>query len=220
MKASRFYLLREVKDDVHFHRKLGKHNVRGVYFWGFTLNTDALLPENKDELVIYYIGKDTKSVIRRMMEEMTQLVFGGYGTIIDHDWLIKNPHNAGIFEKQESDKKGKTLVDKEVLYKSDGLHVLYDFFNNEKIQLTLNWMRERLIFSWIEVEDKKEIDPLELEMHDFVRKNILGVKGRVNFPHNKRFSEIDWDDNQILKEWLMEVKRKSYQASTEIKQSK
>ncbi len=211
MKASKFYLLREVKNDVDFHRKQGKHNVKGVYFWGFTLNPHAFLPTNKDELVIYYIGKDTKSVIRRIMEEVTQLIFGGYGTIIDHNWLTNNPHNAGIFEKQESDHKGKKLVDKAVLYKSDGLHVLYNFFNNEKIQPTLDWMRERLMFSWIEVGDKTEIDPLELEMHDFVRNNILGVKGRVNFLHNKRFSEINWEDNQILKEWLEEVKNKSCQ---------
>jgi hypothetical protein len=47
-------------------------------------------------------------------------------------------------------------------------------------------------------------------MNDFVRKTILGVKGRVNFPHKKRFSEIGWVDNQIMKEWLLEVKRKSY----------
>ena len=111
MKASKFYLLKEVKDNVDFHRKRGKYNVKGVYFWGFTLNPDALLPKTKDELIIYYIGKDTKSVIRRMMEEVTQLIFGGYGTIIDHNWLTKNPHSAGIFEKQESDKKGKNPVD-------------------------------------------------------------------------------------------------------------
>ena len=156
MKASKFYLLKDIKGDSDFHRKIGKHNVKGVYFWGFTLNDKALLPVNKNELVIYYIGKDTKSVVRRIMEEVTQLIFGGYGTIIDHDWLKNNPHNAGIYKKQESDNKGTNVLDKEVLYKSDGLHVLYDFFNNTKIQPTIDWMRERLIISWIEVSDKEE----------------------------------------------------------------
>jgi hypothetical protein len=208
MKASKFYLLKDIKGDSDFHRKIGKHNVKGVYFWGFTLNDKALLPVNKNELVIYYIGKDTKSVVRRIMEEVTQLIFGGYGTIIDHDWLKNNPHNAGIYKKQESDNKGTKALDKEVLHKSDGLHVLYDFFNNTKIQPTIDWMRERLILSWIEVSDKEEIDPLELEMHDYVKSNILGTKGRVNFPHNNKFTAIDWNENIILKEWLEEVKSK------------
>jgi hypothetical protein len=70
-----------------------------------------------------------------------------FGTIIGHNWLEKNPHSSIIFEKQESDKKGSKLRDEEVLYKSDGLHVLYDFFDNPKIQTTLDWMRKRLLFS-------------------------------------------------------------------------
>jgi hypothetical protein len=209
MKASKFYLLKDIKGNSDFHRKDGKHNVMGVYFWGFTLNDKANLPSNKNDLVIYYIGKDTKSVVRRIMEEVTQIIFGGYGTVIDHEWLKSNPHSARIFEKQESDKKGTMEKDKEVLYKSDGLHVLYDFFNNPMIQPTLDWMRERLILSWIKVEekDKGEIDALELEIHDFVKRNILGTKGRVNFPHNSKFDTIDWKENEILKEWLIEVKK-------------
>lgn len=209
MKASKFYLLKDIKDNPDFHRKNGKHNVKGVYCWGFTLNEKAELPKNIDELVIYYIGKDTKSVVRRVMEEVTQLIFGGYGTIIDHNWLINNPHTARITEKQESDKKGTKILDKDVLYKSDGLHVLYDFFSNQKIQSTIYWMKERLIFSWIEVSEREEIDPLELEMHDFVRKNILGLKGRVNFQHNNKFNTIDWKENELLKKWLIEVKNKT-----------
>jgi hypothetical protein len=209
MKASKFYLLKDIKGNSDFHRKKGKHNVKGVYFWGFTLNDKANLPTNKNDLVIYYIGKDTKSVVRRIMEEVTQIIFGGYGTVIDHEWLKSNPHSARIFEKQESDNKGTMEKDKEVLYKSDGLHVLYDFFNNPMIQPTLDWMKERLILSWIEVQDKGEIDALELEMHDFVKRNILGTKGRVNFPHNSKFDTIDWQENEILKQWLIEVKKKN-----------
>lgn len=208
MIASKFYLLKDIKGDTDFHRKFGKHNVKGVYFWGFTLNDKAVLPLNKDELVIYYVGKDTKSVVRRIMEEVTQLIFGGYGTIIDHNWLKVNPHSAGIFEKQESDNKGSNVLGKEVLYKSYGLHVLYDFFNNPQIQPTLDWMRERLILAWIEVSDIEEIGHLELEMHDYVKSNILGTKGRVNFPHKNKFETIDWKENEILKEWLKEVKGK------------
>ena len=211
MKANKFYLLKDIKGDSDFHRKVGKHNVKGVYFWGFTLNDNASLPNNKNELVIYYIGKDTRSVVRRIMEEVTQLIFGGYGTIIDHAWLQRNPHSAGILEKQKSynNNKGSKLADGEVLYNSDGLHVLYEFFNDPKIRPTIEWMRERLIFSWIEVSDNAEIGPLELEMHSYGKGNILGTGRRVKFPHNNKFNEIDWNQNNILKEWLLEVKNKA-----------
>ena len=60
MKASKFYLLKDIKGDSDFHRKVGKHNVKGVYFWGFTLNKKALLPKNKDELVIITLEKTPK----------------------------------------------------------------------------------------------------------------------------------------------------------------
>lgn len=213
MKASKFYLLKDIRNNNDFYRKkdkkkgIGKHNVPGVYFWGFTLTKDATLPNNKNEFVIYYIGKDKKSIIRRMMEEVTQLLFGGYGTIIDHHWLQKNFHSAKINEKHQSDKSGMPR-DKDILYKSDGLNVLYDFFKNKQIQKTLDWMRERLIFSWVEVNEIEEIDPLELEMHNYVKNNILGLKGRVNFLNNNKFSCIDWSNNEILKEWLEEVQKK------------
>lgn len=205
MKASKFYLLKYIKGDVEFHRKRGKHNVKGVYFWGFALNDEGQLPIDKHDLVIYYIGKDTRSVVRRIMEEVTQLIFGGYGTIIDHNWLKANPHAAGIYALQESDKKGKLPLAKQVLYKSDGLHVLYDFHMSPEIRSTLDWMLDRLVFSWIEVPDRTEIDPLELEMHEYVKHNILGTKGKVNFPHNNKFDTIDWRNNEILREWLIEV---------------
>ena len=78
------------------------------------------------------------------MQEVTQLIFGGFCTIIDHKWLIKNPCKARIFDKQESDQNGGTL-DTKVLYKPYGLHVLYDFVGNTTIQATLDWMRERLV---------------------------------------------------------------------------
>jgi hypothetical protein len=143
------------------------------------------------------------------MEEVPQMIFGGYGTILDHSWLEQNPFCAQIFVKQESDKKGTQLLDPEVLYKADGLHVLYGFHKSKKIRETLAWMLERLVFAWVEVPDKASIAPLELEMHSYVTTNILGTRGRVNFPHNNVFSSIDWTDNMALKEWLEEVKSRS-----------
>jgi hypothetical protein len=211
MKATKFYSLKEIKGnakDFHRNRKTGTYNKRGVYFWGFTLRYDSELPKTKDEFVIYYIGKDEKSIIRRIMEEVTQLIFGGYGTIIDYNWLIKNPHKAKIFDKQESDKKGTKTLDREVLYKSDGLHVLYDFFYSSKIQPTIDWMRERLIFAWIDVDKNDDISDLEMEFHDIVKTNILGIGRKKKFIHkNNEFSNIDWSSNKILKEWFEQVKK-------------
>ena len=212
MKATQFYSLKAISGDYssfHRTRKKGLLNKRGVYFWGFSLRYDAELPENKNEFVIYYIGKDGKSIIRRIMEEVTQLIFGGYGTIIDYKWLIKYPHEAKIFEKQESDKRGTKHLDPEVLYKSDGLHVLYDFFYSSKIQPTIDWMRERLIFAWIDVDKNDDISDLEMEFHDILKTNILGIGRKKNFTHKKNeFSNIDWKSNTILKEWFEEVKKK------------
>ena len=218
MKTTQFYSLKGVNGNVtDFHRKTGTFcKQRGVYFWGFTLRKDASLPVSKDELVIYYIGKSEKNIVERIMQEFTQLIFGGFGTIIDHNWLLSNPHKARIFEKQESDKKGIKPPDPEVLYKSDGLHVLYDFFCNSKIQPTLNWMRERLIFSWIDDDNDKSINfkHVENELHHIVRTNILGIqhmknltpKKSVTIPANTPlFNSIDWKCNKPLKEWLIEV---------------
>lgn len=156
--------------------------------------------------MLYYIGKDTRSVVRRIMEEVTQMIFGGYGTILDPSWLENNPFCAQISVKQESDKKGTQPVDPEVLYKADGLHVLYDYHCDPHIQKAVHWMRDRLIFAWIPVDDPEELAALELELHSYATTNILGTMGRVNFPHNSRFNSIDWSCNEVWKEWLLKVK--------------
>lgn len=217
MKATKFYNLKSIRGNENdFHRKSGTFCKRGVYFWGFSLREDGILPLSKEDLVIYYIGKSEKNIVERIMQEVTQLIFGGFGTIIDHNWLMQNPHKARIFDKQESDKKGK--LDTDVLYKSYGLHILCDFFGNSKIQPTLDWMRERLIFAWIDDENDKSLilKPVENEMHHIVRTNVLGIgkmknsipKKDVTIPANTPiFNSINWTDNIPLKEWLIEVNR-------------
>lgn len=219
MKTTKFYNLKSITGNAtDFHRKSGTFCKRGVYFWGFTLRDDGNLPESKEELVIYYIGKYEKNIVERIMQEVTQLIFGGFGTIIDHNWLIKNPHKARIFEKQQSDKYGTKPLDPEVLYKSDGLHVLYHFFCNPKIQPTLDWMRERLIFAWIDDKNDKTCDlkRVENELHHIVRTNVLGIQHMKNLTPKKDitkpidtplFHSIDWTGNMPLKEWLIEVNK-------------
>ncbi len=219
MKATKFFNLKGIRgNEKDFHRKSGAFCKRGVYFWGFTLREDGNLPLSKEELVIYYIGKSEKNIVERIMQEVTQLIFGGFGTIIDHNWLMKNPHKARIFDKQESDKKGTKSPDPEVLYKSNGLHVLYDFYGNPKIQPTIDWMRERFIFAWLDYENDKSLNlkPVENEMHHIVRTNVLGIgnmknstpKKDVTIPANTPFfNSIVWNNNIPLKEWLIEVNR-------------
>jgi len=212
MQATQFYSLKSIKgNNLDFHRKTGTFCKSGVYFWGFTLNDNATMPTKSNELIIYYIGKSQRNVAERIMQEVTQLLFGGFGTIIDHAWLTANPYQARIFNKQES-----IPLDKEVLYKSDGLHVLYDFFGNPKIQPTLDWMRERLIFSWIDTDDIINIPILESELHHIVRTNCFGIgkiktlspkKDVLNPLHVPIFNLVDWSGNVILKDWLIEVNK-------------
>jgi len=215
MKATKFYNLKSIiGNDKDFHRKTGTFCKSGVYFWGFTLRDDGNLPESKDELLVYYIGKSERNISERIMQEVTQLIFGGFGTIINHDWLMKNPHKARIFDKQESDKIG--ALDSDVLHKSYGLHVLYDFFGNKKIQPTLDWMRERLIFAWIDTDDIINIPLLENELHHIVRTNCFGI-GKIKTLSPKKdvsnsiqtplFNQVDWANNVILRDWLIEVNR-------------
>lgn len=180
-------------------------------------STEWEIPEKSDEILIYYIGKSEKNIVERIMQEVTQLIFGGFGTIIDKCWLEKNPYAARIHEKQESDKNRTMPLDKDVLYKSDGLHVLYDFFNNNQIQETLACMRERLIFTWIATDDILKIKGLENEMHHIVRTNCFGTgkiktlkpKKNISIPaETPLFQKVNWNNNQLLKDWLTQVNNK------------
>jgi hypothetical protein len=211
MKANKFYNLKEIiGSSKDFHRKKGNFCMKGVYFWGFSISENGSMPTKENELVIYYIGKSQSNIAERIMQEVTQLIFGGFGTIIDKNWLIKNPFSARIYNKQE------TISDKDVLYKSDGLHVLYDFLNskNKPLVETLEWMKENLIFSWIQCDDNYVIEKLESEFHHIVRTNCLGI-GRIKKLHPKKnindqfqvplFYQVDWKENQVLKNWLIET---------------
>ncbi len=159
MKASPFFALKNIQGNVKdFHRNrydginFGNHCKRGVYFWGFYLGNDyQQIPEEPKDIVIYYIGKEQQNISQRIMQEFTQLIIGGFGTIIHQDWLKDHPFDANLYNKQESDKKGK--LHKHVIYKSYGLHVLHDFYYNHEIRNTINWMFERLIFTWV-VDDE------------------------------------------------------------------
>lgn len=208
MKVTKFYSLRNiVGNSADFHRFTGTHAVGGVYFWGFSLREDAHLPQDKDELLIWYIGKDGNTVIQRVMQEVAQLIFGGFGTIIHHDWLIANPCAARLKNLQE-----QQPLNPNVLYKSDGLHVLYDFFSNPLMQPTLDWMKERLILAYIPLDTEEARVKVENELHHIVRTNIFGTGSIKNllpkkvFPNQTPlFNAIDWTDNEILRDWIIEV---------------
>lgn len=210
MKITNFESLKNTcgnNDD--YHRKWGRlSNKKGVYFWGFNLNDNGELPKKEDEILIYYIGKSQRNILERIMQEITQSIFGGYGPIIDHNFFKNNPFKARLIEKQEK------LTDPDVIYRADGLHVLCCFFKDKKKKDTIDWMKERLIFCWIDVEDPKDINPMENEFHHIVRTNVFGVgrirnlkpKKDINNPSKTPyFNGIDWSDNNILKEWFINV---------------
>jgi hypothetical protein len=215
MTIKEFYSLRGSIGDSGFHRANGMHKKPGVYFWGFNLRDDIQYPEKSEDILIWYIGKNT-NVSQRIMQEVTQLIFGGFGTIIDHNYLKLNPFNAHLYDLQESDYKRTKPVHPAVLYKSDGLHVLYHFFDDLKIQDTLKWMKERLIYTWIEEADSAKRTNIEAEMHRILGNNIFGggdIKDRQkilnisNKNNTPNFHSIVWNENEVLKEWLENVNK-------------
>jgi hypothetical protein len=211
MKTNKFYKLKDIQGNTtDFNRKKGIHCKSGVYFWGFTLNREANLPKSKEELVIYYIGKSENNLSECIMQEVTQLLFGGFGTIIDHNWLIENPTKARIFDKREN------FSDTDVLYRPHGLHVLYDFLIDKNIQNTLEWMRERLILTWIDDIAPSDLNLVEGEFHHIVRTNTLGI-GKIKKLKPKKdvqnkiqtpfFHSIDWSKNETLRDWFIDVNK-------------
>jgi hypothetical protein len=276
MKASKFFALKNIQgNEIDFHRNkydginYGTHCKRGVYFWGFYLGDKfRCIPEKAEDILIYYIGKEQGNVSQRIMQEFTQLIIGGFGTIIHHEWLKKHQFDADIYNKQVSDKKQvsdnkKGILAKEVLYKSYGLHVLHDFYYNSEIRLTINWMFERLIFAWINEDDKSPImmnnfeetlsaklksdlkaeiqkktkykpenenqqyldkiknlllAAMESEFHHIVGRNILGggqhppnlkdIKDASDKIVTPLFNNVDWTENEILKNWILETNKR------------
>jgi hypothetical protein len=214
MLATQFYSLRNSVGDFNLHRKIGLHAKSGVYFWGFNLREDNNKPRSYNDIIIWYIGTH-KNIVSRIFEEVAQIIFGGFGTIIDYKYLVQNPTNARLLDLQESDCNRTKPLHHAVLYKADGLHVLYHFFDDHRTQETLKWMRERLIFAWIEA-DASTRHQMESEMHHIVGTNCFGVKGGKakkdihNSVMTPFFHMIDWDNNLILKEWLIKVNEMLY----------
>lgn len=235
MNASKFYSLKNIqgkKYEAFFRRnkygkekKLGGHCKPGVYFWGFYLGDRAdRIPQKPDDLVIYYIGKTQKNVPERIMQEFTQLILGGFGTIYKPAWLVKHPFDADLYNLQESDKNGNPL-NSNVLYKSDGLHVLNKFYTDKNIKMAVKWMFDRMIFAWI-MEDKdvftsatptnKYLAVLESELHKIAGRNTLGLganptKKFLDVKNNSTtplFHKVNWKKNEVLKEWLINVNLK------------
>jgi hypothetical protein len=226
-QVSGFQSLSMIQNNEYYKRSIGPP---GVYSWGFTLRENGKLPIKEDELIVYYIGKREpgakyslkspivrENVYERIMQEVAHL-FGGFGTVIDKNHMLLHPFDARIKEQQDQ----KT---NHVLYSVEGLHTLLSFFSNAQIQDTVDWMKQRFVFCWIEFNPNyysqqplayhDEIRKLENEMHHIVRTNVLGV-GKINSSMSKKdinnvnetpfFNyKIDWSKNPILENWLKEV---------------
>ena len=187
----------------------------GVYFWGFKFTKG--MPETADEFVIYYIGKSTRNVIERMMQEITQLVFGGYGHIFSRKWLKKNNTAPNLTYLKEISVKSAPAVH---LYSPSGMADVQKFLNQPSVDLkvTLNWMRKNLIFTWIEIPSK-DVAKAEREFHQMVKAHILGVNKIKSFKapstsSDKReyFSQLE-DRKHPLADWLKRVNENIIEAN-------
>lgn len=202
-----------------FDRKTGRLRTGGVYFWGFYLGNDSsLMPDSSAEMIIYYIGKDERDVLQRMMQEITQLLVGGFGIIFDTKRLKNNPYNANLYDIRT--RCDSTITD--ILYRPDGLHTLYRFYTDKRVREAIDWMFNRLIFTWIaddektpsiiehferrldkklrlklekdgrpysELVKKRFLKSLELELHSIVGRNVLGLGSKP--PKSRKISESD-----------------------------
>ncbi len=227
MRVNEFFALKAVQGNQNdfFRKKFGQCGPGsfakpGVYMWGFYLGDNPnCIPQKADEIVLYYIGKHQTNVINRMTEEITQFIVGGFGTIVSHQWLMNNPFSSNLYSKQQSVQCGQ--LGNDVIYKNYGLHVLHDFYYNRTIRKTVDWMFERLIFTWIDVDEDnvnfgEDLKNLEKELHSIAGRNTfgLGPQPTSNFcdTNNKFttpiFHKINWDNNTVLKSWFEEVNRR------------
>jgi len=211
---SPFLKLSEIgKKHSYFHRKTGRLKyITGVYFWGFTFNNQ--IPSKKDDFIIYYIGKSEKDITERIMQEITQLIIGGFGNIPNTAWLKKNIFSARLKEAIQ-----KTSRRKNMPYNPDGLHMLKFFKDDNLIQEIVSWMVESAIFCWIPLHNNKiaSIKLLEKELHHITMTNCFGTGKlknikkhlwKIGSPETKIFNQINWQYNPQLKDWLEEVNKR------------
>jgi hypothetical protein len=126
----------------------------GVYLWGFNLKKKSEEKVNcKDDLVIYYVGKSNSQINERLMQEFSQLIFGGFGTILDWDYIKKNKFKLKVKKQQNDYEKGKNQANNKVVYQPTSIADVINFPTNDGAVNSLKKMRERLIFTYFTLDE-------------------------------------------------------------------
>jgi hypothetical protein len=160
-----------------------KANISGVYLWGFNLRDDNLKIDKKEQIVIYYVGKSNSHIYERLMQEFSQLLFGGFGTILNWDYIksvnTNPPINQKLFQlgvrKHQNNYENK-FDDNYVVYHPNSIVDVLNF-PNEFAKETLKEMRMRLIFTYFTLSEESK-----LVIQD-IAKNIANEQ--VNFNKKK-----------------------------------
>jgi hypothetical protein len=219
-----------------------------LYFWGFYLGND--MPKEFDvnslgkfwsnkkvkDILIYYIGTKKRNVTERLLQHFSAL-FGGYYTIISCSHLKKNNTQARLrmiellWSNKVSNKHHKKTLEELILHTSESLSSLRNFHaeaitetENDSLQDTLKFMKERLIFDSINFTEYDDAQDNETLLHNLLTLNVLGGRGRKKMKGRRFEQEIaecyktklndEKNGNILLLEWITEtVKRTSNSAN-------
>jgi hypothetical protein len=212
-----------MKPKIYFFKDANNHNncrktdkpKTGVYFWGFTLTDNPEIPEKAEEFALIYVGKSQKNIYERLMQEFSQLIFGGFGTIFSKEYLKEN--NFKYFLNKINQHPNNNEYKEQVIYSVQCMKDLANFHlgNNKALNEHLKWMKDRLCYTYIEV-DASECAIVEKIIHNVVRPHVLGL-GRIstslNGKKNKR-SKVLWEEikekyktelHKVISDWIDSV---------------
>ena len=147
------------------HSRLSNKRKKGIYFWGLSLK-NGQKPENENEFALLYVGKSQKNIFERLMQEFSQLIFGGFGTLFNHEDL-KNLNFEYNLNQINQDTKNQ-LDKSKVVYSPQNMAELSTFHlapSAEHIQT-------------LEYHKRNEAEKI---IHQVVRPHITGL-GKIKSP--------------------------------------
>lgn len=164
------------------HSRLSKNRKKGIYFWGLSLK-DGKKPENEKEFALLYVGKSQKNIFERLMQEFSQLIFGGFGTLFKFEHLDDQnfQYNLNIIIQDTKSFRDKVVYSPQ---KMDDLSRLHLKPPADYIQ-TLEYYKRNLYYSYLELSEKDEIKEAEKIIHQVVRPHITGL-GKIKSPINAK----------------------------------
>jgi hypothetical protein len=161
------------------HSRLSNQRKVGLYFWGLSLQDDQK-PENEAEFALLYLGKSQINVFERLMQEFSQLIFGGFGTLFNIEYLRK--HNFCFNLNQINQDTENEVHKPKIVYSPKNMVELSTFHlapSADCIQ-TLEYYKRNLYYSYLELPHS-EIQKGENIIHQVVRPHITGL-GKIKYP--------------------------------------